>query len=291
MNLNKAKTIVSRLGSHWPTPIGMVGKGADGAVYITNSGKLLKISSGKNPQELRSLVALQNTGFVPKVNQRNLAFVNNYTLFLMNRVGNPGDTVVKLDEFYNYIMLTRSIRPKITQILKNMVSNMHIRGISHGDLHSGNILVSFKPENPRKFKIWFIDFGRSVVIPIGFTERNLFNVTAKINYTWPRKSNLFGSKIVAPVYNIRWVIKHPLSKRKKPNAVIENDFGKVLTYGKKVYASNTRRGQTTLLRKKQNNNRLRNISRNVNLLKLYGTTLTRNEENKIAHERIKRARL
>lgn len=287
MNLNSAKSIVSRLGNHWPVPIGTIGKGANGAVYTTNSGKLLKISTGKSPQEMRSLVALQNTGFVPTVNQRNLAFVNNYTVFLMNRVGNPGDTVVRLDEFYNHIMLTRSIRPKITRVLKNMVANMHMRGISHGDLHVGNILVSFKPENPRNFKIWFVDFGRSIIIPIGFTERDLFNITAKTNYSWPRGSKLFGSIIDIPLYNIKWLPKHPISKRKKPNAVVEDEFGKVLIYGKRAYASNTRRGQTTLFHKKSIN---KNVSRNVNLLKVYGTTLTRNEENKIAHERIKRAR-
>lgn len=290
MNLENAKRIIDRLGSHWPRPIDIIGKGADGAVYLTNSGKLLKITRGRVPQELRSLVSLQNTGFVPKVNPRNLAFVDNYTVFLMDRVGRQGDKVVNLREFYNYITLTRSIRPTITQLIKNMVMDMHIRGISHGDLHEGNILVSFRPENPRTFKLWFIDFGRSSVIPLGFTERDMFEFFAKHVGNFPRRSKMFNLTSRLPLFQFNMSLKHPLSKRKKPSVVrtYNENNAKELRLGKKTYIEVTLRGKKTLLRSNQKRNE-ENRSRNVNLLKVYGANLSRNEENMLAHKRIRLA--
>jgi hypothetical protein len=47
---------------------------------------------------------------------------------------------------------------------------------SHGNLHLGNILVSTVGEET---KFWIIDFGRSTVIPLGMTERNVFRSRIK----------------------------------------------------------------------------------------------------------------
>jgi hypothetical protein len=80
MNINKAKNFVNYLrkikpNRNWPTPIEYIGGGANGKVYLTNSGKLMKIGLGSTPREFRPLHILKNTKFVPKFNQRNWTIV------------------------------------------------------------------------------------------------------------------------------------------------------------------------------------------------------------------------
>lgn len=231
-------------GRNWPTPIKYIGGGANGKVYLTNSGKLMKVVLGSHPQEFRPLHTLKNTKFVPKFNQRNWAIVpiskrsfgkrtflfnskvvsqrpikrklkkvisqiaktNNknmenilkeeknllmkavnlqkqknkalkkkVTIFLMNRVGNAGNKVMTLQEFLS----TRGLQTwnKVRQVLKDIVKKLHNRGVSHGDLHTANILVSI---GPRGFRLWVIDFGRSTVIPVGMSEANIFKQLYRI---------------------------------------------------------------------------------------------------------------
>lgn len=255
MNLNQAKKIVNHArkvtGRNWPTPVEYIGGGANGKVYLTNSGKIMKIATGSQPQEFRPLHILRNTGFVPKFNQRNWAIIpmtkrtfdkrtnvltgnvlfkktkqtknemkriieniqkikrdkmkienemrkenngnilnilrqqkNTYnsqlrlleykqkmnkttkkaTLFLMNKIG---DTVMTLTDF-----MKNKPQGLIREIVRDMIKMMHNRGISHGNLHTGNILVSISSTGGVKF--WVIDFGRSVVIPSGMTENNVY---------------------------------------------------------------------------------------------------------------------
>ncbi len=231
-------------GRNWPTPIQYIGGGANGKVYLTNSGKLMKVVLGSHPQEFRPLHTLKNTRFVPRFNQRNWAIVpiskrsfgkrtflfnskvesqrplkrkikkvtsqiaktNNknlqkilkeekniltkllntkrainkatkktVTIFLMNRVGNAGNRVMTLKEFLS----TRGLQTwnKVRQVLKDIVKKLHNKGVSHGDLHSENVLVSI---GPRGFRLWVIDFGRSTVIPVGMSEANIFGQLYKI---------------------------------------------------------------------------------------------------------------
>ena len=80
MKLKEAQNFVNYLrkvrpNRKWPTPVNYVGGGVNGKVYLTNSGKLMKIGLGSNPQEFRPLHILRNTKFVPKFNQRNWAIV------------------------------------------------------------------------------------------------------------------------------------------------------------------------------------------------------------------------
>lgn len=229
VNMNYVRKITGR---NWPTPIKYIGGGANGKVYLTNSGKLMKIVMGSRPEEFRPLHTLRNTGLVPKFNQKNWAIVpltkrsygkrgninqrplkrklkrvlqqitktNNKnmlnilnqekntliklinkkkqfnkatkkkaTIFLMNRVGNNGNKVMTL---YEFLVASNSQRwNSVREILKEIVKKLHNKGISHGDLHSKNILVSVGPNG---YKLWVIDFGRSTVIPVGMSESNIF---------------------------------------------------------------------------------------------------------------------
>lgn len=188
MTVNKARRVVNNVRKitkrNWPTPVSYVGGGVNGKVYMTNSGKLMKIALGSQPQEFRPLHTLKNTKFVPRFNQKNWAIVpikkmnsirnlfestNNKkaTIFLMNKVGNKVVTLHSFLESANAEMKER-IRNKV----KQMIKMIHERGISHGNLHTENILVNTTDsKNP---KLWMIDFGRSVKIPLNMTERNMY---------------------------------------------------------------------------------------------------------------------
>jgi hypothetical protein len=247
MNVNKAKNFVNYLrkikpNRNWPTPTEYIGGGANGKVYLTNSGKLMKIGLGSTPREFRPLHILKNTKFVPKFNQRNWTIVpiitkrswknkgmyvnsikklfslnnanrhranlekykniNKYvkmgytrqeiknhikklkahinfknkqrnkkaTVFLMNKV-NSGK-VMTLHAFLSKMKQNESTKNRFRRTIIEMIKQIKSKRISHGNLHSGNILVSVTPQG--KIKLWMIDFGRSSVIPIGMTERNVF---------------------------------------------------------------------------------------------------------------------
>jgi hypothetical protein len=240
MNINKAKNFVNYLrkikpNRNWPTPIEYVGGGANGKVYLTNSGKLMKIGLGSTPREFIPLHILQNTKFVPKFNQKNWAIVpirtkrswknkGNYvksiknlfklnntntlskikkytnrlkkgyntndkrkeivsyikylkesahkkaTVFLMNKI-NSGN-VMTLHSFFSKMKSNNSLKNRFRRSIFEMIKQIKVRGISHGNLHAGNMLVSITPSG--KIKLWMIDFGRSSIIPIGMTERQVF---------------------------------------------------------------------------------------------------------------------
>lgn len=234
--VNYLRTV--RPNRNWPTPTEYIGGGKNGKVYLTNSGKLMKIGLGSNPQEFRPLHILRNTGFVPKFNQRNWVIVpirkgrkrkyvnaakklfglqkilplkklkierrrlanlkrkpnktnnnlnemnnlkylvNQYntnikkaTVFLMNKIN--GKNVMTLHTFLATYFPTEAKKNIIRKEIFEMIKEIKYKGISHGNLHGGNILVSISPTGV--IKLWMIDFGRSRVIPLGMTERNLFS--------------------------------------------------------------------------------------------------------------------
>lgn len=289
---------------NWPTPIEYVGGGVNGKVYLTNSGKLMKIGLGSNPQEFRPLHILRNTKFVPKFNQKNWAIIPirtsrrgsyvkevrnlfnvnnsilfsknlkntrtklknikinikskrniiekqkkrlshlnffnmsgsgdrktiekyiknmenhvknklkyrknlinyiknlNYTkkatVFLMNKIGNK---VMTLHSYLKSIKLNNATKNRFRKNVIKMIKQIKLKGISHGNLHDNNILVSVTPSG--KIKLWMIDFGRSSIIPIGMTERNMFRATKKFERFYPSKgmlSNIYEGREV-PVHS------------------------------------------------------------------------------------------
>lgn len=183
------KELVKRLsnetGKKWPNLNNVVlASGTNGIVIRTRNdpNKLLKVAMGNVLREPQALRNLRNSGFVPKLNDnfvhltklnaniKNALFPdenkNNATAFMMERVGNSS--------LWKYVKTghnTNSNKRQIRTEIRRAIAFMHARGISHGDLHAGNILVELGPDGKMK-KIWVIDFGRSVRFPPGTSENN-----------------------------------------------------------------------------------------------------------------------
>jgi serine/threonine-protein kinase RIO1 len=209
MNLNSASKLVEKIRAeknrpNWPMPIKYIGGGADGRVYLTETGKLMKVTFDADPQEFRGLAKLQNTGLVPTFNKRNWVIMGKtkkgtkITAFLMGQVGKPGDAVMTLHEY-----LKQRPRPSFDWKSKvaRMIRKMHAYGVSHGDLHEKNILVVVSPNGD--VKMYIIDFGRAVFFPKGMTERNFYKSVLKAKGVFPT-----GTMNVPLFYNKKEVVPH-----------------------------------------------------------------------------------
>ena len=60
---------------------------------------------------------------------------------------------------------------------KELLSNLHVRGFSHGDVHGGNIIVTTTPSG-KITGMWLIDFGFATRTPLG-KAGNVFNFAPK----------------------------------------------------------------------------------------------------------------
>lgn len=214
-NLRVAKMIAHNLDPNWPKPIKFFGGGANGRVYKTNNGRLMKFVYNYAPQEYESLERLQGTFVVPRFKKGNgqIALMNRkqaknirnamfpdenlsrqMTVFIMGRVGNANSTTLR-----NYVSRypganKRNIARRIVYLIKEM----HLRGVSHGNLHDNNIIVSFDSAG-RITGMWAIDFGRSRKIPLGKTETKMFKSLSPSS-SHPTRS-LYGKTKQVPVYN------------------------------------------------------------------------------------------
>jgi len=215
-NTRLAQKIARNINPSWPKPIKFFGGGVNGRVYKTNNGRLMKFIYDNAPQEYASLQKLQGTFVVPRfkkgnghtinINEnlseelRNEMFPNAYnnsdtlTVFLMGRVGNASSTTLR-----NYVSKHPGAnRKNIARRVAYLVKEMHLRGVSHGNLHDENIIVSTDSAG-RITGMWAIDFGRSQSIPLGKTETKMFK-TMKPNLKYPTQS-LYGKTKQVPVYN------------------------------------------------------------------------------------------
>ena len=213
-NLRVAKLIAHNIG--WPKPIKFLGGGVNGRVYETNNGRLMKFIYDYAPQEYEALQKLQGTFVVPRfkngeglvVNMnpvqsksvRNVMFPRSkylsseMTVFIMGRVGNASSTTLR-----NYVRKYPSANKKnIARRVAYLVKEMHMRGVSHGNFHDENIIVSTDSAG-RIMGMWAIDFGRSRSIPRGKTETKMYKGETP-NSRHPTKS-LYGSVKNVPVYN------------------------------------------------------------------------------------------
>lgn len=197
MNLNSAKRLVNKIRvekdrPNWPMPIQYIGGGVDGKVYLTDNGKLMKITFDADPQEFRGLAKLQNTGLVPSFNKRNWVIIGKskkgtkMTAFLMGKVGGPDDQVMTLDQYKKTKAAWYGVDWRAA--VSRMIRKMHMKGVSHGNLHENNILVVITPEH--KVKFFIIDFGRSMFFPVGMTEREFYAPMARA----PAPGPLFMNK-------------------------------------------------------------------------------------------------
>jgi hypothetical protein len=176
-----------------PRPVEYLGGGADGKVYTTNDGRVMKFILGSAPQEYTALRNLQRTGLVPsfrdgngKVSrlfplQQNAAremFGNTtvqMTALIMGRAGGSKSMTLR-----KYIKTHPAVnKVNIAQRLRSAVNTLGLKGITHGNMHDENIIVEVDSSG-RIRRMWLIDFGRSSKIPIGRTARNMLAASQAI---------------------------------------------------------------------------------------------------------------
>lgn len=192
-----AKLIAKNINSKWPKPIKYMGGGANGRVYHTNDGRLMKFVYSRAPQEFRALEKLQGSFIVPRFKKGdghvislrneesreignsmfpNLNFKKYLTVFVMGRAGNSSTSMTlwqylqKFPGFFNKANVQRRVQYLIEQL--------HLRGVSHGDLHANNIIVRVTPTGQIS-GMWAIDFGRSKILNAGKTERETAAAAAR----------------------------------------------------------------------------------------------------------------
>ena len=199
---NKLERVMSRkpheiLAEHFfpkgPRPVEYLGGGADGKVYTTSDGRVMKFILGSAPQEYTALRNLQKTGLVPSFRdgngkvlrlpqvQQNAArkMFNNtsvqMTALIMGRAGGSKSMTLR-----KYIKTHPAVnKANIAQRLRSAVNALGLKGITHGNMHDENIIVEVD-SNGRIRRMWLIDFGRSSKIPIGRTARNMLAVSQAI---------------------------------------------------------------------------------------------------------------
>ena len=205
-NVQLAQNIVKRFWNRtWPKPIKYIGGGANGKVYEGNNGRLIKFIANRNPEEFKALQGLQGTHVVPRHGPKNSAmfklrpYINanrvhrnmfpnlantptNMTIVVMGKVGgNKGMTLS------SYLRKYPANKANVQRRVEYLVEQMHLKGWAHGNLHSGNIIVSVSPAG-RITGMWVIDFGRAYKLN-GQTEREAF---MKLKYDPAYKSYATG---------------------------------------------------------------------------------------------------
>jgi len=167
--LHKQKIVYRGYKSGWK----VLGQGVNGVVF--NNGKMVrKFATNSNRTEFNVMKKLSNSGanYVPKVHAFNSG--KGYSMYSMNRL--PPKTVT----LHTYLTLRPQFRSIARTMLRDIVKDMHERGISHGDLHDNNIMVT-KDDKGNIKKMWIIDFGRTVEIPFGKTELEAYASLKKTN--------------------------------------------------------------------------------------------------------------
>lgn len=195
-----AKKIVRAINKTWPLPTTYVAGGADGRVYKTTTpGVLIKFVLGSATEEYTALKKLQNAKIglqkiVPefkrgwghvldfnRLSNKQLQDLSDWwpesyekspsgnsgtgnfitdeiTVFLLGQVGNSNSLTARA---YEQRFGSRANLPFIRTFMKRAWEEMKQRNLVHGDLHTGNVIVSFEPNGKIK-SMWVIDFGRHV---------------------------------------------------------------------------------------------------------------------------------
>lgn len=238
-NVRLAQSIAENLDPNWPKPIKFLAGGANGRVYHTNDGRLMKFVYGYAPQEYESLQKLQGTFVVPRFKKGNGEVMNlgsalskrvraamfphanmsshKLTVFIMGGVGGSDGMTLR-----KYVRTHPTAnRANIQRRVEYLISEMKMRGVSHGDLHDANIIVSVSPTG-RISGMWAIDFGRSRILGNGVTEREHYNRMA----TRPNHS-IIASMFSPNSKKYTWV---PLRNGSRPNVnMMSGIYGKRLS--------------------------------------------------------------
>ena len=213
-HVEKLQNIITALKPKWPKIHKYIGGGVNGRVFELNDGRYMKIIANNASHEWKTLLRLQGTHVVPRFNKNNHLLLevkpkhkdaiksilnmknvgNKLTVMVMGRVG--GGHAMTLTDYTKKFPFSnmRSVQTRLFHI----IDEMHIRGVSHGNLHNGNILVTADSAG-RITGMWVIDFGRATEIPLGMTERQHYS-RVKSKYSHPTIT-LNGNYEYVPVYN------------------------------------------------------------------------------------------
>ena len=213
VNLEKLQTIMNYVRPKWPKLRKYIGGGANGRVFELNDGRYMKIIGNNAPQEWRTLLRLQGSHVVPRFKKNNHLSItfgpaqkqkienilnmnvgNKLTTMIMGRVG--GGQVMTLRAYIKKFPAAnmRNVQTRIFHI----IDEMHIRGVSHGNLHHENILVTAGPTG-RITAMWVIDFGRSKIINLGKTERQHYSgIKSLVSH---KTITLKGNYALVPIHN------------------------------------------------------------------------------------------
>jgi Lipopolysaccharide kinase (Kdo/WaaP) family len=221
MHLEVIQKVVKGQAPNFPKPIKYIGGGANGRVFETNDGRYIKIVARNAPQEWKSLLRLQGTRIVPRFHKNNHKLVSlptrthrelaakmldipprsmgsHLTMFVMGKVG--GGHAMTLVNYTKKFPGRENVH-KIQNRIFHLIGEMHVRGISHGNLHGGNILVTANASG-NITGMWVIDFGRSTKIPHGKTEREHYTSRGSTGNSAIRSLFFRGkSPVNIPVFN------------------------------------------------------------------------------------------
>jgi RIO-like serine/threonine protein kinase len=165
----------------------LIGRGVNGRVYNIGKSKVLKVSKGVSKMEYSTLMKLRNLSIVPKVKSGSFKVVNRkkkVSSFIMNKLPNRAISLKKYHQMY------KKPNSREKNLIQNAVNKIHNRGISHGDLHSGNILLTHTGSHINK--LWIIDFGRSIKLPKGMNEKTAYSKLPRVYGYSPSYGKLYG---------------------------------------------------------------------------------------------------
>ena len=113
--------------------------------------------------------SIANAFFMNKAGPGEIVKINAFT---MNNLQQTNDN--KVSNFHNYMIskkVSENNKNFAMNALTKMVKKLGNYGISHGDLHAGNVYVVISPGKPPRFLI--IDFGRSWMVHSMNTRRTV----------------------------------------------------------------------------------------------------------------------
>lgn len=187
-NVAYVANLIKRRRPNWPLPIRLIGEGAEGKVFNTNNGRVLKLTRSNATKEFNMLKRLRGAHYAPQVRNNNIVknfngknsknihqrfFRNSYAgrpqAFIMSKVGSSnGMTLV------NYFKkFPNANKNNAYNRLTEQLMNLQLRGILHGNMHRGNVIVTVTPTG-QITGMWLIDFGMArSLAPNGYSSRNI----------------------------------------------------------------------------------------------------------------------
>ena len=213
------------------TKLKLLGAGANGRVYNVGT-KAMKLVKGTSSKEYLAMMRLKGTKFIPKVTKGSF-YVNTkkgVSAFLMNKLPSNAITLKKFHEKYG-----DKADPTEPAKKAYVIQAMHIRGISHGDLHTENIMVTHT--GPKITRMWVIDFGRSIRIPKGHTENSVYRVLRKVTGYNSVYGKLYGNKNAPSRPNTQLNPNVVIGKKKSRRLVVKKVLGLSPSNKNKYYKS------------------------------------------------------